>query len=207
MAKITTQDRAWEATPAVEDVYDDAPTGTWDRVRMFLTGPYPTIVSRLLLGGILFLAGLAKIGVPDSMKASIKAYEIALPDFVVNAMAVGLPVIETVIGAFLLLGLFTRFSAGVGAFILAVFTVAITSAWLRGLDISCGCFGGTQSNPMGVAILNALGPIGTYLQNERANLETIIRDVILTLMGIHLIFVPTIWSLDRLRQRGAEVEE
>lgn len=153
------------------------------------------------------LAGLAKVGVAETMRQSILAYEIPLPDFLVRTMSVGLPILEIALGAWILLGLFTRVSGALGAVIMAIFTIAITSAWLRGLDISCGCFGGAETNSLGLALLNALGPIGTYLANERANLETILRDTVLTLMGIHLVFVPTIFSLDRLRQRGAESEE
>lgn len=203
MANVTTtHDEAWEADNPAK--YADAPPKSG--FKAFITGPYPTLVSRLLLGGIMFLAGIAKIGVPETMKVSIRAYEIPLPDFLVNIMAVGLPILEVAIGAWLILGLFLRFSGIVGAVLMAVFTVAITSAWLRGLDISCGCFGGAEANSIGYGLLKALGPIGDYLGNEKANLETILRDVVLMLMGIHLFFVPSIWSLDRLRQRGQEQE-
>jgi hypothetical protein len=92
---------------------------------------------------------------------------------------------------------------------MAIFTIAISQAWLRGLNIDCGCFGGAQSNSIGVAILTALGPVGDYLGHETAGPATIIRDVVLLLMGVHLIFVPSIFSIDNLRNRGRfeEVEE
>jgi uncharacterized membrane protein YphA (DoxX/SURF4 family) len=154
----------------------------------------------------MFLAGISKIGVPETMKVGIRAYEIPLPDFVVNVMAVGLPILEVALGAWLILGLFTRISGLIAAVLMAVFTVAITSAWMRGLDISCGCFGGAEANSIGLGLMTALGPIGDYLANERANLETIVRDFVLMLMGIHLFFVPSIFSLDRLRQRSADAE-
>jgi uncharacterized membrane protein YphA (DoxX/SURF4 family) len=202
MAKITTQDEAWETNQAIEEA--PATLSAWDRIRAFVTGPYPTLVSRLVLGGIMLLAGLTKIGVPETMATSIRAYEIPLPDFLVTAMSYGLPILEVGVGAWLILGLFTRFSGAVSAVLMGIFTVAITSAWLRGLDISCGCFAGAEANSLGLGLLQALGPIGTYLADEKANLETILRDAVLMLMGIHLLFVPTIFSLDRLRQRGAE---
>ncbi len=205
MANITTHDEAWDPDQAGEQAL--ATGSTWDRIRDFLTGPYPTLISRLVLGSILLLAGITKLGVPETMRQSILAYEIPLPDFLVSAMSVGMPILEVGLGAWLLLGLFTRFSGAASAVFMAIFTIAITSAWLRGLDISCGCFGGAQANGLGLALLKALGPIGDYLANEKANLETILRDVVLTLMGVHLVFVPTIFSLDRLRQRAAEQEE
>jgi hypothetical protein len=110
------------------------------------------------------------------------------------------------VGIWLIVGLFTRFSGGLSAALMAVFTVAITQAWLRGLDIDCGCFAGAEANSLGLGIMRALGPVGTYLANERANLETILRDVVLTLMGVHLVFVPTIFALDNLRNRHAAEE-
>ncbi len=205
MAKITTQDAAWDDGQEIEQDYEDASAKSG--FKAFITGPYPTLVSRIVLGGIMFLAGISKIGVPETMKVGIKAYEIPMPDFVVNVMAVGLPILEVAIGAWLILGLFTRFSGVVGAVLMAVFTVAITSAWLRGLDISCGCFGGAEANSIGFGLMKALGPVGDYLANERANLETIARDFVLMLMGVHLFFVPSIFSLDRLRQRSANADE
>ena len=78
-----------------------------------------------------------------------------------------------------------------------------------GLQIDCGCFGGAQSNSVGLAIMTALGPIGDYLGHETAGPGTIIRDLVLLLMGLHLFFVPSIFSLDNLRSRGKyeEVEQ
>ncbi|MDQ6693076.1 MAG: hypothetical protein M3014_01450, partial [Chloroflexota bacterium] len=49
--------------------------------------PYLTIVSRLVLGAILLLSGLAKLGVPRAMMNSIDAYDIALPRWLVGAMS------------------------------------------------------------------------------------------------------------------------
>jgi len=207
MAEITTAQDDMLNVEAEQAEY--APPTTWQRVVAFLTGPYPTLVSRLVLGGILFLAGLSKLGVPETMRQSILAYEIALPSSLVSFMATALPILEVGLGIWLIVGLFIRFSAIVSVVFMAIFTIAITQAWLRGLNIDCGCFGGAQSNSLGVAILTALGPVGDYLGHETAGPATIIRDVVLLLMGIHLIFVPSIFSIDNLRNRGRfeEVEE
>ena len=60
---------------------------------------------------------------------------------------------------------------------------------------------------IGVALLTALGPIGDYLGHETAGPATIIRDVVLLLMGVHLFFVPSIFSIDNLRNRNRSDEE
>ena len=207
MSKVTTaNDNKWVAAEPSADVEVSVERSTGQKVKDFLLGPYPTLVSRFVLGGIMLLAGLTKLGVPETMAVSIRAYEIPLPSWLVSTMAVGLPIVEVGLGIWLLIGLFTRFSGGLGAVLMAVFTVAITQAWLRGLDIDCGCFAGAEANSLGLGIMRALGPVGTYLANERANLETIIRDVVLMLMGVHLVYVPTIFAIDNLRHRQAAEE-
>jgi uncharacterized membrane protein YphA (DoxX/SURF4 family) len=207
MSKVTTADKnKWVSAGAAVEIEELPERTTGQKVKDFLFGPYPTLVSRFVLGSIMLLAGLTKLGVPETMAVSIRAYEIPLPSWLVSTMAVGLPIVEVGLGIWLLVGLFTRFSGGLGAALMAVFTVAITQAWLRGLDIDCGCFAGAEANSFGLAIMRALGPVGTYLANEKANLETIIRDVVLTLMGLHLVFVPTIFAIDNLRHRHAAEE-
>ena len=52
------------------------------------------------------------------------------------------PLLELVIGLLLLAGLLTRPAAVVSAVLLVAFVVGIASAWARGLEIECGCFGG-----------------------------------------------------------------
>jgi uncharacterized membrane protein YphA (DoxX/SURF4 family) len=172
---------------------------------------YLTLVSRLVLGTIFALAGLAKLGLPFAMAESIRAYEMGLPPFLVELMANVLPPVELGVGIWLLVGLFTRFSAGITAALLVVFTIAITQAWVRGLDINCGCFGGPlapeTTTPAARAIIGAMGPVGTFLTNEKADLLTIGRELVLLLMSIHLILVPSIFSIDQLRARARRQPE
>src|SRR4051812_33153922 len=100
----------------------------------FLSGPYPTLVSRLGLGLIFLLSGLTKLGVPAAFETSIESYGMPLPSWLVHLMAVGLPPLELGIGAWLVLGLFTRFSAVVSGGLLVIFLVAMIQAVFRGLD-------------------------------------------------------------------------
>jgi putative oxidoreductase len=199
---ITNND-AWAAEPAAGAIYEPS---TGERIKAFITGPWPTLLSRFVLGGIFLLAGLTKLGVPETMAESIRAYEIPLPSALVDIMAVGLPILEVGLGIWLILGLFTRLAAGISIGLLAIFTIAITQAWLRGLNIDCGCFAGAEANSIGLGIMRALGPVGTFLANERSDLPTIIREVVLLLMGVHLLLVPTILSIDSLRNRHNEEE-
>ena len=177
------------------------PRTTARRIWDFLSGPYPTLVSRLVLAGMFLVAGLTKLGVPASFTASINSYEMPLPSWLVQIMANGLPPLELVIGLFLLVGLFTRLTGVVTGGLMLIFLIALIQAWVRGLDVDCGCFSGVQVNPLGADVVRALGPIGTFLSNEKVGLDSVVRDTVLLLMSIHLIAVPTALSLDSLRSR------
>jgi uncharacterized membrane protein YphA (DoxX/SURF4 family) len=52
-----------------------------------------------------------------------------------------LPVVEIVVGLALLAGVFVRTAAIASSVLLVVFLVGVGSAWARGLQIDCGCFG------------------------------------------------------------------
>ncbi len=211
MARISsTQEEVWSGERdqgALQAEAGAGPTSARQRALGFLGSPYLTLISRFVLGGILLLSGLTKLGVPAEFAENIRAYEMSLPPVVVDAMAVGLPILEMLLGVWLIAGLFIRFSAIVSGAIMVVFLIGITQAWLRGLDVNCGCFAGEGGNPVGLAILGAMGPVGEWLGNEKAGPEAILRDVVLLLMAVHLFFVPTVFSLDNLRNRDRVIEE
>src|SRR4051812_35598623 len=187
-----------QAAGEVEHTQPNALSSLWG----FLSGPYPTLVSRLGLGLIFLLSGLTKLGVAGAFQVSIESYEMPLPSGLVHAMAVGLPPLELGLGAWLVLGLFTRFSAAISGGLLVIFLIAMIQAVFRGLDPSCGCFlGGAQENAIGTAAIRALGPLGTWLTEEKVGIGSIARDGVFLLMSIHLLFVPTIFALDNLRGR------
>jgi len=58
-----------------------------------------------------------------------------------------LPTLEVVVGAALVLGLLTRGAAVISGLLFIAFIVGISSAWARGLQIDCGCFGGGGFDP------------------------------------------------------------
>ncbi|GES15536.1 hypothetical protein Amac_091330 [Acrocarpospora macrocephala] len=103
--------------------------------------PWVTTIARLVLGGVLIAAGWLKIGTPALSVQAVKAYEL-LPGGVATAVGYGLPILEIVVGALLVLGLLTRASAVVAGLLMLAFVAGIASAWARGLRIDCGCFGG-----------------------------------------------------------------
>lgn len=119
---------------------------------------------RVALGAVFIVASLDKIQNPEAFATSIANYRV-LPYTVINGMAIVLPWLEFVTGTVLVLGIWIRASTIIAWGLLFTFSVAISQALFRGLDISCGCF---STNP------NA----------ERMSLWTLTWDVIWFCWGI-----------------------
>ena len=105
---------------------------------------------RLLVGGVWIVAGWLKIPDPAESVRAVRAYQL-LPEAVVPTVGYALPVIELVVGTCLVVGLLTRVNAVVSALLLIAFIIGIASAWARGLEIECGCFGGGGGPAEGAA--------------------------------------------------------
>jgi uncharacterized membrane protein YphA (DoxX/SURF4 family) len=103
--------------------------------------PWLATVARLLLGGVFTVAGALKIPDPAAAVRAVRAYRL-LPEALVAPVAFGLPVLEIAVGVALLAGVFVRTAALASAVLLVVYLVGVGSAWARGLQIDCGCFGG-----------------------------------------------------------------
>lgn len=90
---------------------------------------------------VLLVAGLLKIGKLGESVLAVRAYQL-LPYELTSVVGYALPVIEILLGALLIAGLFTRLSGLAGALLMVAFIFGISSAWSRGLSLDCGCFGG-----------------------------------------------------------------
>jgi len=95
---------------------------------------------RTFMGGLFVYAGVVKVWNPGEFFHDVLSYRI-LPDFLAAGLTWYLPYLEIVCGMMLFFRSFARESATVLLGLLVVFIVALFSAWIRGLDISCGCFG------------------------------------------------------------------
>jgi uncharacterized membrane protein YphA (DoxX/SURF4 family) len=98
------------------------------------------LVLRVAVGALFVVAGVAKIGHADVFAAQIAAFGL-VPRPLVAPMALLLPFVEVLLGAYLVLGLYTRVAAAIAGVQLTIFAIAIGSAVARGLSLSCGCFG------------------------------------------------------------------
>jgi uncharacterized membrane protein YphA (DoxX/SURF4 family) len=99
------------------------------------------ILGRLLVGGMLVLAGVLKLKAGSRwFLQQILAYEL-VKGRVAWLLARGLSWAEVVCGVLLIVGLLTPLVAVVSFALLWGFTVAVVSTFLRGKPVDCGCFG------------------------------------------------------------------
>jgi uncharacterized membrane protein YphA (DoxX/SURF4 family) len=103
--------------------------------------PWVSSAVRVAAGLVMIVAGVLKMEDLAATVRATRAYEV-LPEVVVPLVGNALPFLEITVGFFLLLGLFTRWVAVVYFLMMALFVFGILSAWARGLQIDCGCFGG-----------------------------------------------------------------
>lgn len=100
-----------------------------------------SFAARVLVGGVWIVAGLLKLPDPAASVRAVRAYQL-LPETIVPVVGHGLPIVEVLVGITLVLGLLVRIGALLSCLLFVGFIVGISSAWARGLQIDCGCFGG-----------------------------------------------------------------
>ena len=108
-------------------------------------------VCRVGLGGLFAYAGAMKLCDASSFANLLSRYEM-LPDILLSLFSVAIPLAECVAGSLLLFSRWARLSAAAISAMLFVFIIALSYAAVRGLDVSCGCFGGMSSEGMSIAI-------------------------------------------------------
>jgi Methylamine utilisation protein MauE len=99
------------------------------------------VVVRLLIGGLLVVAGAGKLMTGAAERERwLRAYGI-LPSSIVPPAAVAVSAAELLAGTALILGLGGQLSIGLGAAALVLVTGGATLALARGRRPDCGCFG------------------------------------------------------------------
>lgn len=125
------------------------------------------------MAAVWLFSGFTKTGEIMTTTQSIQAYEIFTPEvsfFLAHLMGP----LELAGGAFLALGLFLKPASWVANVVLVLFIVGISQAWLRGLEINCGCF----------------GPGGDTTNYPLEYAWTIIRDIVFIFLTSWTIYRP-----------------
>jgi uncharacterized membrane protein YphA (DoxX/SURF4 family) len=150
--------------------------------------PGAALLARLLVGGIFVVAAIPKLGDTAAFADGIRAYHLMPPALVVP-VAIALPWVELLAGAYLLAGYMSRWAGLATAGLLIVFVVALTDALVTGNTAhSCGCFGrGAGSNPV-LAFLAGGNTITSWDD---------IRDAILIALSLSIaVWGAGPWSVD-----------
>ncbi len=103
-----------------------------------------SLVLRIILGATLIFAGLTKLSRPYDFLENVHAYKLGQPK-IEAVIGLCLPSLEMVTGAFVTAGSLRLGALALSGAMGLAFATAQTSALLRGLQIGCGCFGGSRN--------------------------------------------------------------
>lgn len=112
-------------------------------------------VARAILSAALLVAGLMKVADPAMFARSIFAFHL-VPWPVAAAGALYLPWLEIVTAGVLWARPMRAGAVRIACAMFALFSLALASALLRGLDVECGCFGRYGDTGTGIALMRAL---------------------------------------------------
>lgn len=144
---------------------------------------FAVFIARVIVGGVLLAAGALKLGHFDSLASTIAAFRLPLltPE-IIAPLSIVIPLLEVLLGAYLLIGLYTQIAALAAAVEMVLFAAAIASVVIRGIPAACGCFGPGDTRP--------------------ASWEEVVRDLLLAALAAFIVWkAPGAWALDR-RIRG-----
>ena len=130
------------------------------------------LLLRVVVGGIFLFAGAIKIADPAKFALAVGNYRV-VPHVLTNLIAITLPWIELIAGAFVLVGIRLWAASTVIAGLTVLFFILISSALVRGLNIECGCFGtlgGRHTAVLGLAIDTTLFSLVALLVKRTAHL-------------------------------------
>lgn len=98
---------------------------------------------RVGLGALFVYAAVTKLPDMAALAESVANYRV-LPPTLVGAAAAVVVGVELTAAVLLIAGVWVRAAAVVVAALLGTFVVALVQALARGIDLACGCFGGSE---------------------------------------------------------------
>lgn len=158
-------------------------------------------VIALLLAGVFFVAGGAKLFAPAGTRRSVR--ELGFPTAFSWPAAIMLPLVELVLAAGLVVEATSRAAAASAAGLLAVFAVVIGINAVRGRSVDCGCFGPLHSSTTGYAAVLRNGVLAILALSLAGSAAQPVgwRDLGLALLIAGLVTQATAWVV-LLRRYG-----
>lgn len=144
---------------------------------------------RQLLGVLLLWAAVSKLANLTELLGSIYAYQLPLPRTLLQIAAVVLPWVELLAGLLLLAGFWSDTALLIVTGLMGLFVLATGQAWMRGLDITCGCFNLTI-----LGLTESLPDLARFLESVSF---AFFRNLVLTAVAV--------WSLRKQRRQTALV--
>ena len=123
------------------------------------------VLCRIILGIIFIVSGSGKLLSPyQNFLYVIQAYQI-LPSWTEALTAQIFPWVELLVGAFLLIGLWTSWGLRGALILFGIFVVVLGQALIRNLPLeNCGCFGEwIHLKPQAVIIMDSLCLLVTFV--------------------------------------------
>lgn len=118
------------------------------------------------VAGVLGAAGALKLADPARFATDIAAFRL-VSGWVAGGLAVYLPWLELAVATGLL-WVKTRAAARMLSLgLLAVFSLALVSVWVRGIDVRCGCFGDAPTGSVVAALARNAGLVLALLAAAR----------------------------------------
>jgi len=124
--------------------------------------PLASLLLSVIIGALFIYAGVVKALDPARFAQDVSNFRL-LPWTVGTIVALYLPWLEILCGAALI---FRKLHTGALLILTGLafaFLVALSSAKIRGLDISCGCFGHANSHSLTVSILIDVGILAALI--------------------------------------------
>lgn len=137
-------------------------------IKKILSNKWLLGILKFCLGFVFVVASIGKIIDPQQFARDVYSY-VLLPNAVVPLFAAVVPWIEFFAGLLLMFDITPKSNSLIICGLLVAFIIAIAIDVARGIEISCGCF-------------DFLFP------EEKIGITTIIRDLILLIMGIIILF-------------------
>ncbi|MGI8605041.1 MAG: DoxX family protein [Verrucomicrobiales bacterium] len=122
-------------------------------------------ILRILFGGFFIVSGVLKAQDPGEFLLNVRSFQMT-PDPWSAWLAMGLPWLEIFAGAALVFGHAVRGALLVFVASLLVFIAALAQAWIRGIDVTCGCFGKSENRtnyPLQIGFDLVLLAVGIFL--------------------------------------------
>lgn len=125
---------------------------------------------RWIVGAVFLWAGAAKWGDSTAVVTAVQSL-LPVPFFAGHIVAIVLPPLECLTGLMLLTGIQSRNGSFSAVILSTVFFLVVAQAVIRGIDVSCACFGGGSTAPLWQALIRNVFLLAACVAIHRANLQ------------------------------------